>query len=92
MSATGTGSLIFTDDATADGSSKLNSEVYRNILASQVQANASKLNGWHFILQQDDDAKHCATATKEFFKSKKWTILDWPSQSPDLNPIEPFIC
>ncbi|KAF7659361.1 hypothetical protein LDENG_00299140 [Lucifuga dentata] len=91
MAVTGTGTLIFIDDITADGRSKMNSEVYRNILSAQVQANASKLIDRRFILQ-DNNPKHTAKATKEFFKAKKWTILDWPSQSPDLNPIEPFIC
>ena len=32
--------------------------------------------------------KHTAKATKEFFKAKKWNVMQWPSQSPDLNPIE----
>ena len=27
-------------------------------------------------------------AAKEFYKKHKWMLLDWPSQSPDLNPIE----
>ena len=66
----------------------MNSEVYRHILSAQVQTNASKLIGRQFILQQDNDPKHTAKATKEFFKAKKWSILEWPSQSPDLNPIE----
>jgi len=29
-----------------------------------------------------------AKATQEFLKEKKWNILQWPSQSPDLNPIK----
>ncbi len=36
----------------------------------------------------DDDLKHTAKATQEFLKIKKWNILQWLSQSPDLNPIE----
>ena len=39
-------------------------------------------------MQMDNDPKHTAKATKEFLKAKKWTVLQWPSQSPDLNPIE----
>ena len=26
--------------------------------------------------------------TKDFIRGKKWKVLNWPSQSPDLNPIE----
>ncbi|KAF7649318.1 hypothetical protein LDENG_00143460 [Lucifuga dentata] len=66
----------------------MNSEVFRNILSAQVQANISKLICRRFILQQDNDPKHAA---KEVFRAKRWTIPDWPSQSPDLNPTEPFI-
>ncbi|KAI0997290.1 hypothetical protein K3495_g10896 [Podosphaera aphanis] len=40
------------------------------------------------IFQQDNDPKHTARATKVFLRSKKITCLDWPAQSPDLNPIE----
>ncbi len=32
--------------------------------------------------------QNTAKATQEFFKVKKWNILQWPSQSPKLNPIE----
>ncbi|KAF7662856.1 hypothetical protein LDENG_00224310 [Lucifuga dentata] len=49
----------------------MNSQVYRNILSAQVQANASKLIGQCFMLQQDNDPKHTTKATKEFFKAKK---------------------
>ena len=36
----------------------------------------------------DNDPKHTAKATKEFFKAKKWNVMQLASQSPDLNPIE----
>ena len=42
------------DDATADGSSRMNSEVYRAILSDQIQANAVKVTGESFRVQMDD--------------------------------------
>ncbi len=32
-----------------------------------------------------NDPKHTAKATRELLKAKKWNILQWPSQSPDLD-------
>jgi hypothetical protein len=32
--------------------------------------------------------KHTARATKEWLRKKHFKVLEWPSQSPDLNPIE----
>uniref|UniRef100_A0A3B5Q0B9 Transposase n=2 Tax=Xiphophorus maculatus TaxID=8083 RepID=A0A3B5Q0B9_XIPMA len=88
MAFNGTGSLVFIDDITADKSSRMNSEVYRDILSAQIQPNAAKLIGRRFTVQMDNDPKHTAKATQEFMSAKKWNILQWPSQSPDLNPIE----
>ncbi|TKS81341.1 Transposable element [Collichthys lucidus] len=88
MAANGTGSLLLIDDVTADKSSRMNSEVFRAIVSVHIQPNASELIGRHFTVQMDNDPKHTAKAPKKFFKAKKWNILQWPSQSPDLNPIE----
>ena len=87
MAANGTCSLVFIDDMTADKSSRMNAEVFRAISA-QIQPNASKLIGRCFTAQMDNDLKHTAKVTQYFFKAKKWNVLQWPSQSPDLIPIE----
>ena len=62
--------------------------MFRAILSAHIQPNASELIGRRFTVQMDNDPKHTAKATKEFFKAKKWNVMQWPSQLPDLNPIE----
>jgi len=41
---------------------------------------------WQF--QQDNDPKHTSRVAKSFLKENVPTVIDWPSNSPDLNPIE----
>ncbi len=43
-------------------------------------------HGW--VFQHDNDPKQTAKATKEWLKKKHIKVLEWPSQSPYLNPIE----
>ncbi len=41
-----------------------------------------------FIFQQDLAAAHTAKGTKSWFNDHGVTVLDWPANFPDLNPIE----
>ena len=41
-----------------------------------------------FAFQQDNNPKHTAKTTQEWLRDKFVNVLEWPSQSPDLNPIE----
>ena len=38
--------------------------------------------------QYDNEPRHTAKATLEWQRNKKINVLSWPSQSPNLNPIE----
>ncbi len=76
MAASGTGSLVFIDDVTADKSSRMNSEVFRAILSAHIQPNASELIGRRFTVQMDNDPKHTAKATKEFWRERSGLLCN----------------
>ena len=67
----------------------MNSEGYQHILTDNVKQSARKLHlGRAFVFQQDNDPKHTSKSTQKYFATQKLRVLEWPSQSPDLNPIE----
>ncbi|KAG2471120.1 TCB1 transposase, partial [Polypterus senegalus] len=82
FSAAGTGRLVAIDG-------KMNAAKYRDILDKNLLQSVKDLRlGRRFTFQQNNDPKHTAKIMKEWLHNNSVTILEWPSQSPDLNPIE----
>ncbi len=81
MSSAGVGPLCFLK-------STVNAAIYREILEHFMLPSADKLHGdADFIFQQDLAPVHTAKGTKSWFNDHGVTVLDWPANSPDLNPI-----
>ena len=68
---------------------RMNGAMSREILGYNLLPSVRALKmgrGW--VFQHDNEPKHTAKATKEWLKKKHIKVREWPSQSPDLNPIE----
>ncbi len=62
-------------------------DIYQEILEHFMLSSADKLYGdAEFIFQQDLAPAHTAKGTKSWFNDHSVTVLDWPANSPDLNP------
>ena len=98
----GGGSIMIWGCMTWDGpgflakiDSGLDSELYIRILQDELLNTIDwyNIDPEQFIFQQDNDPKHTAKAVKSYLASiglaeATGRLLTWPSNSPDLNPIE----
>ncbi len=82
MSSAGVGPLCFLK-------STVNAAIYQEILEHFMLPSADKLYGdADFIFQQDLAPAHTAKSTTSWLNDHGVGVLDWPANSPDLNPIE----
>uniref|UniRef100_A0A9J8AED2 Tc1-like transposase DDE domain-containing protein n=1 Tax=Cyprinus carpio carpio TaxID=630221 RepID=A0A9J8AED2_CYPCA len=59
-----------------------------NLNENPVQSIQNLRLGRRFTFQQDNDPKHTAKATQEWLRDNSVNVPEWPSHSPDLNPVE----
>ena len=68
---------------------KMNSQLYQTILQANVRMSVRQPKLYRrWVMQQDNYPKHRSKSTTECLQNNKIRLLQWPSQSPDLNPIE----
>ncbi len=80
MSAAGTGELQFTEGT-------MNVNMYCDILKQSMIPSLQSL-GHRAVFQHDNDPIHTSKMTTSLLKKLRVKVMDWPSMSPDLNPIE----
>ena len=70
----------------------LKKEGYHSILQRCAIPSGLRVIEANFILQQDNDPKHSSKLCNNYLEKKQSAgilfIMEWPAQSPDLNPNE----
>ncbi len=93
----GGGSLMMWGCMTAQGvgyachiDGHLDAETYTHIMDNELMQTVEYygLEKDKLIFQQDNDPKHTSKKASNWFASEGIQLLEWPAQSPDLNPIE----
>lgn len=85
MSAAGTGKIFICEG-------RMNSEKYTSMLDQVLQPSIYKIFNncppQNVLFQQDNAPCHTAANSRRWFQDRGIKLLQWPAQSPDLNPIE----
>ena len=80
MSAAVTGELQFIEGT-------MNANMYCDTLKQSTILSLQRL-GRRAVFQHDNDPKHTSKMTTALLKKLRVKVMDWPSMSPDLIPIE----
>ena len=68
----------------------LDGKLYTDILNDEFLATLAYhgLEADKIVLQHDNDSKHTSRIARQWLEDHNIEVLEWPSQSPDLNPTE----
>ena len=66
----------------------LNAQKYRDDILAPVVLPFMQADNDVTILQQDNAPPHTARASTQFLTADNVNVMEWPSMSPDLSPIE----
>ncbi|CAF3170668.1 unnamed protein product, partial [Rotaria sp. Silwood2] len=66
----------------------MDSDCYIELLENNLIFNAKRQLNNKWRLQRDNDPKHRCAKTERWLTANVPLIVDWPSNSPDLSPIE----
>lgn len=67
---------------------RVNAAIYKNILVKHVVPAIERSGVEEPIFMQDNAPCHKAKSVMSYLNGLDFEIMDWPAQSPDLNPIE----
>lgn len=66
----------------------INAQAYINDVLAVEAIPFLQRHGPNAILMHDNARPHTAAATRQYLAAQNVNVLDWPANSPDLNPIE----
>lgn len=67
---------------------KMDKFQYLSILKNYMEPFAFENMPTTWTFMQDNHPKHSSKVVKDWFLKENTKVLDWPAQSPELNPIE----